>query len=191
MGATRNSVIIGMSKSERSTTVTCVVPGSIASCDFERPVGLPAAPEVSAAPAAASLNGIYFLQGTNGEQAVWTVTSCGPVCLHINSTGGWSENASLVSKGQYNFTVFDPNGETCPDGTKVAMTKTYVFDTGMTGGTRTVVRWDGFVGHDGGNELPPPTTFTTCRAGSPLALAVGGMPSTFLKTFMKHKVYKT
>jgi hypothetical protein len=125
----------------------------------------PAAPEAPAAPAAASLNGVYFLQATNGEQAGWTVTSCGSGCLHIHSTGGWSENASLVNKDQYSVTVFDPNGATCPDGTKVAMTKTYVFGAGMTGGTRTVVRWDGCVGHGGGNELPPAITFTMSKTG--------------------------
>ena len=37
MGASRNDVIIGSSRSARFTTVTWEVPGSMASCEFGRP----------------------------------------------------------------------------------------------------------------------------------------------------------
>jgi hypothetical protein len=127
------------------------------------PAAAPEAPAAPAPPAAASLNGVYFLQAASGEQSVWTVTSCGPVCLHIQSNGGWEADAWSIVKGHYTVTVVDPNGGECPDGAKVAMTKTYSFDAGMTGGTRTAVKWDGCAGHGGGTELPPLITFTMTK----------------------------
>ncbi len=140
---------------EAERTVTVVPPASAAA---------PAAP---AAPAAAQsqLNGAYSVQSPDGQSAVWTFSSCGAGCLHIDSTNGWSGEAHLAN-GRWSFGGTNPTGWKCNNGTLRPVTMTYSWADGSLTGTSEVTEIFNCIDNAGMVNVAgkvPPTPFTMTK----------------------------
>jgi hypothetical protein len=93
-----------------------------------------------AAPANAELAaGRYtmnFRAGVDGSSGSgeWTVNPCGPGCLDVASTNGWTARAVLAN-GQYSFERTVPGGATCDDGRVIDLYGRYTFNEDGSNGS--------------------------------------------------------
>ena len=120
---------------------------------------VPASPATEAPP-----DGNYLVVFSNETTEQWAMTSsCGPNCVHIDSSNSISSEARLIGSS-WSFAISGPIAATCPDGTGAAGAMIYEFNSATLTGTRTssFKRWADCNGHPGGEgqPLPPPITFT-------------------------------
>jgi hypothetical protein len=123
-----------------------------------------AAPPAPAASAGAQVSGTYTVKASDGSTSTWTITSCGPGCLHIVSSQGGSVNAQLVN-GRWTFPLHSEAAVLCPDGAKVAADAEYSFDPASLTGWIDTTDSAGCAGHGGTNALPPPLSFNMTKVG--------------------------
>jgi hypothetical protein len=87
-----------------------------------------------AGPASADGFSGTFIPNGPGLDSTWVVTSCGPDCVRVSDSSGWSADAHPWD-GVWRFVANVPNGTKCNNDGVLPGTVTFKVDTARSSGT--------------------------------------------------------